>query len=179
MEFFLKIKAWQLFILLFVLPYGLQFAVMGTLIGTGEPALIFVLMPFVMLVFIAVFIGWFWTLGTELNKKVPEEIRMKSGFFRFGIIYSFIYMLCFLVFFVLTTTANSVKGLFAVIVPFHLFAMFCMFYGLYFVSKNFVMAERKQAVRFYDFAGPFFLIWFYPIGVWFIQPRINRMFQKN
>ena len=33
-------------------------------------------------------LGWFWALGTRLNKKVPEEIRMKSKFFRFGLIYS-------------------------------------------------------------------------------------------
>jgi hypothetical protein len=31
-------------------------------------------------------------------------------------------------------------------------------------------------VSFYDFSGPFFLLWFFPIGIWIIQPRINRLF---
>ncbi len=51
-----------------------------------------------------------------------------------------------------------------------------MFYDLYFVSKNLVLAETSKSASFYDYAGPFFLIWFFPVGVWFIQPRINRLY---
>jgi uncharacterized RDD family membrane protein YckC len=53
--------------------------------------------------------------------------------------------------------------------------MFCMFYDVYFVSKNLVLAETSKSASFYDYARPFFLIWFFPVGVWFIQPRINRL----
>jgi len=50
-----------------------------------------------------------------------------------------------------------------VIVPLHFFAMFCLFYDLYFVSKSLVTAETRRPVTFYDYAGPFFLIWFFPM----------------
>ena len=79
MKFFLQLRAWQLFLLLF-----------GPL-----AALMFTATVFVEVIFIGAFLGWFWTLGTQLNKKVPEEIRTKSGFFRFGIAYTAVYMLCF------------------------------------------------------------------------------------
>ncbi|WP_238388512.1 hypothetical protein, partial [Christiangramia aestuarii] len=61
------------------------------------------------------------------------------------------------------------------IIPLHLFSMFCMFYLLYFVSKTIKTVELKRSVTFSDFVGEFFMIWFFPIGVWFIQPRINKI----
>lgn len=68
--------------------------------------------------------------------------------------------------------------LFAIIVPLHLFSMFCIFYSLYFVAKTFKTVELQREVSFSDFVGEFFLIWFYPIGIWFIQPKINKMIEK-
>jgi hypothetical protein len=74
---------------------------------------------------------------------------------------------------------NPNPSMIAVILPLHFFAMFCLFYDLYFVSKNLVMVETGKRVTFYDYAGPFFLIWFFPIGIWFIQPRINRLYEQK
>jgi len=175
MKLFLKMKAWQLFVLLF----GTQFLMMPVVMVGGNPQRMFTIMPIAMLVFLAVFMGWFWSLGNNINRKVPEDIRPSPRFFRFGLAYSSVYMLVFVVFFILTASGNIGGGFFCLIFLFHLFAMFCMFYALYFIAKNLVMAERKENVGFYEFAGPFFLIWMYPIGVWFIQPRVNEMFQHE
>jgi hypothetical protein len=30
-----------------------------------------------------------------------------------------------------------------------------------------------------DYIGEFFLFWFFPIGIWFIQPRINNIVSKD
>jgi hypothetical protein len=57
--------------------------------------------------------------------------------------------------------------------------MFYMFCTLYFVSKSWVLAETGNAATFYDYAGPFFLTWFFPIGIWVIQPKVNRLFDKT
>ena len=176
MKIFLKLKAWQLFTLLFGPHLLMMMAVIMT--GGGPRRMVFIL-PLPMIVFLAVFMAWFWSLGVHINQKVPEEIRPSSRYFRIGLAYSSIYMIAFVGFFVLTASGNSRPEFFAFIFPFHLFAMFCLFYALYFVAKNFVMAERQKTVEFYDCAGPFFLLWLYPIGVWFIQPRINRMFQDQ
>jgi hypothetical protein len=37
----------------------------------------------------------------------------------------------------------------------------------------------QKPVTFSDFAGEFFLIWFFPVGIWIIQPRINKLFDTN
>jgi hypothetical protein len=54
--------------------------------------------------------------------------------------------------------------------------MFCLFYSVRFVSKSLTLAETCKPASFYEYAGPFFLIWFYPIGVWLVQPRVNRLY---
>jgi hypothetical protein len=30
-----------------------------------------------------------------------------------------------------------------------------------------------------DFAGEFFLLWFYPVGIWIVQPKINKMVEST
>lgn len=89
------------------------------------------------------------------------------------------YMLLFMVFFAGIPHGVKPINLMAIIFPLHLLAMFCMFYSLYFIAKNLVMAEKNEIIEFYDFSGPFFLIWFFPIGIWFIQPRINALYEKH
>jgi putative effector of murein hydrolase LrgA (UPF0299 family) len=73
---------------------------------------------------------------------------------------------------------DFISGLFAFIIPIHLFAMFCIFYSLYFVAKTIKTVELQRAVTFSDFVLEFFLIWFYPIGIWIIQPQINKMIEE-
>jgi len=57
--------------------------------------------------------------------------------------------------------------------------MFSLLYNVYFVSKTLVQAETGKPASFYDYAGPFFLLWFFPVGVWFTQPRINRLYEQH
>jgi len=56
--------------------------------------------------------------------------------------------------------------------------MFCLFYCLYFVAKTLKTVELQREVSFNDFIAEFFLTWFFPIGVWILQPRINKMIKE-
>lgn len=62
-----------------------------------------------------------------------------------------------------------------ILVVMHLLATIAVLYVLGFSAKNLIMAEKQAAISFFDYAGPFFLMWFFPIGVWFVQPRVNRL----
>jgi hypothetical protein len=53
--------------------------------------------------------------------------------------------------------------------------VFCIFYCFYFTAKTFKTAELQKEVSFNDFVGEFFLVWFSPIGVWILQPKINQL----
>ena len=48
---------------------------------------------------------------------------------------------------------------------------------MYFVAKTLKTVELQKEVLFSDFAGEFFIVWFFPIGIWIIQPKINKIIE--
>ena len=129
--------------------------------------------------------GWQFSVATGLQKMVPSGVNMKVKKFKIFFFFPIVYITLILIFvsYVLTTINFSNPQaidyrffmLFSLIIPIHLFSMFCIFYCLYFVAKTFKTAELQREVTFSDFVGEFFLIWFFPIGVWIIQPKINKI----
>jgi hypothetical protein len=65
------------------------------------------------------------------------------------------------------------------IFPLHLTSMVGMFYGLWFTAKQFTTYQHGRDVSFLEYSGPFFLFWFSPIGVWFLQPKVNQLPDRN
>ncbi|MFT5819382.1 MAG: hypothetical protein ACI8ZM_000605 [Crocinitomix sp.] len=61
------------------------------------------------------------------------------------------------------------------IVVMHLLSMFSIFYCIYFCTKTLKSIELGRNITFGDYAGEFFLIWFFVIGIWIIQPKINNL----
>lgn len=195
-EKFLKAKHWQLFLLTFGIPMIIQFVMMGTIftnVGSeNSPDPTFMLnyikfFPIMMLIFMGVFFGWFWSVAVGLQRKVPEDVKMKVKKFKifFFIPMAYIFFMILLMGIQMNglmtngtePSGGLIGGLAAVIVPLHLFSMFCIFYSLYFVATTFKTVELQREVKFSDFAGEFFMIWFYPIGIWIVQPKINKMIE--
>lgn len=180
-RFFLRAKHWQIFLLLVGIGFiGDVVLVASSISATPQSPedVAKIGLPFgiVTVLFMVCFLGWFWSMGTFLSSIVRPALRLKTRFFRFALVYPGLYIFVFIALFQSVTTNPA---LFLIIFPFHFFAMFCIFYGLYFVSKSLVLAETSRRASFYDYAGPFFLIWFFPIGVWFTQPRINRLYAER
>jgi len=193
---FLKAKHWQLFIVTFGITMIFQFVIMGSMILNLDnqvhlyPGIIFnrfKFIPLIILLFMGLTFVWFWSVGIGLQKRVPENVTMKVKKFKVFLFIPMIYM--FILGVLLSFASNGlfefgskpnwglIGGLFTVIVLLHLFSVFCIFYSLYFVAKTIKTAELQRAVEFGDFVGEFFLIWFYPIGIWIIQPRVNKMIE--
>jgi hypothetical protein len=177
-RFFLRAKHWQIFLLLFGLGLlGNVTVIVSSLSAIQSPLdswrsgfLIFAVLT---LLFIFCFLGWLWSMGSFLDSVVQPELCLEMKIFRVAVIYPMCYFPIFMAFFL---SLSVMPMLFVVIFPLHLLAMSCMFYLLYFVSKSLVLAETRKPASFYEYAGPFFLLWFFLIGVWFTQPRINRLY---
>jgi hypothetical protein len=184
----LKIKHWQLFCLLFG---GFPLVFLAVSFSTSFlQEIVYGFVP-CMILYIATIFGWFYAMGTNLTKKLPETVNMKLR--RFKIFFSIpITYIILIVLFIpgvilfkllgvsIPLDADIAYPIFIVlIVSLHLFSIFCIFYCLYFISKSLKAVELQGPVTFNDYAGEFFLIWFFPIGVWFIQPRINKLFDEK
>jgi len=184
MSIFLRLKHWQLFLLLIGIPLIFQFVIMGSVILSNNTNIMMTVFPIMMFLLLAIFFGWFYALGTNLHKKLPIFAPMNLKTFKIFMFIpvAYIVTICLFMLVALPDLADSGQesfAYFAIIFPIHIFSMFCIFYCLYFISKAMKTLEWQKQVTFSDYAGEFFLIWFFPIGVWFIQPRINKIFETE
>ena len=195
---FLKAKHWQLFTLVFILPIAVQgimmISIFSDVIDNPNPDPAFMLnymwaFPIIMLLVISVNFGWLWSVAVGLQKKVPQNVTMKVKKFKIFFFIPLFYLSAIALFFVtmMSTMVNSnpesipplLAGMLFIIIPLHLFSMFCIFYSLYFVAKTIKTVELQREVTFGEFIGEFLMIWFYFIGIWFLQPKINKMVAEN
>ena len=178
MKILLRMKHWQLFILLLAPSFILNIFLFSAQQDFSTTALQF---SIGMVLTTAVFFGWFYSMGTMLHRKLPDTVRMNITRFKIFLFIPLIYILFLSFFFGPISINDDLSGavMTGLIIPVHLFSMFCIFYCLYFNAKALKAVEWQKNVTFSDFAGEFFLIWFFPIGLWIIQPRINKLVENN
>lgn len=189
-EHFLKAKHWQLFHLTFGIPLIFQLVMTGLMISNfSQPeqsqtmAFSYIkIFPLIMVLFIATLFGWIWSIAIGLQRNVPKEVKMKVRKLKIFFFIPVIYISLVILFVSIVITGNTINpsgglvgGLFAIVFPLHLFSMFCIFYSIYFAAKTIKTVELQRKVGFADFVGEFFLVWFFPIGIWIIQPKVNKM----
>ena len=176
-DFFLRAKHWHLFVLFFIVPTILEITATGYIPTTFRSWRELGLSPFVylglMLLDTFCLLAWLWAMGWFLNSLQKPVVRLKLSFFRFALIYAPAYMLIF--FPVMSTSEPPVQ----IVVPLHLFAIFCLFYVFFFVARSLVTVNKGKQVSFSEYAKSLVLLLFYPIGVWRIQPRINQLYAQR
>lgn len=196
---FLKAKHWQLFLLTFGVPFIFQiimmvfmFTTMASTNSGSDPKAIFDIMmfsPLISVLFMGVLFGWFWSVAIGLQKKIPSDIKMPLTRFKIFFFVPLVYLIIISLVMAFsfkgmmngTSQPNPalIAGAMVFIVPLHLFSMFCIFHSLYFAAKVIKTAELQRNTSFSDFAGEFFLIWFFPIGIWMIQPKVNSIYEEE
>jgi hypothetical protein len=207
-QIFLKAKHWQLFLLIFVLPLFIYFGWLISFLGDFIHEAMyesdelpvdffssFVTMLALMIIPIAIQYAWFWSMAIGLQKKLPADVKMNvplfKAFFIIPLVYGLLYLLFLISFFSNIERLEDLEhmedfsnigwligGIF-IFITLSLFVMVCTFYQYWFIAKTIKCADQQKDLRFGDFVGEFFLVWFYPIGVWILQPMINRILERD
>ena len=194
---FLKAKHWQLFGLMFGLPMLFQIIMMTSVFASiqsesnPDPTEMLKMMrffPIIMIVYMGLFFSWFWSIAIGLQNKVPQNVTMKTKRFKIFFFIPLLYILV-LSFFIGNIFNGVIESqildgammarMIGIILPLHLLSMFGIFHSLYFVSKTLKTVELQKKVSFSDFVGEFFMLWFYPVGIWIIQPKLNELAEVN
>ena len=181
MSIFLRMKHWQLFVLLVALPLAVEFVMMVSLILFRNFSVIGMVFPALMIICLGTYFGWMYSLGINLHRRLPASVGMSLTAFRLFFFTPVVYILTIcayvgVAFSIVSPPDRANPFIILLIIPVHLFCMFCIFYCLYFVAKAIKAVELQRPVYAGDYIGEFFLLWFYFVGVWFIQPKINKMF---
>ena len=136
--------------------------------------------------------GWQWSVGSGLKHKLPRGVRMNFKLYKAFTIVPIVYFVCYITFIFLmfsrmeqaihsTNPFDFLELIFSmmlgmiVMLPFALFASYCMFYNFYYCAKTLKSIELGREAELGDYIGYFFLFWFNFVGFWIIQPSVNKI----
>lgn len=178
MEILLHLKHWQVFVMtfgvvlvsgisIFFIPTGFEYGLLFTRATT-----------IVALLGNIAASAWLYVVTTELFKKIPsaesEEVETSLQTFKVCLFLLVGYQVAVnLVFPVLRYDMGAIVYLLSFV------SLGISIYTHYFAAKMLAWVERKKNLGFGDFSGDFFAFLFYPIGIWFLQPRINNIFDNG
>ena len=170
---FLRLKAWQLFILLMG-PGVLGFWLIHDATSVEEFEKAYEKIGHINNIAAGIYFCWIFSIGYSANNKVAFELRKSAIPFTLGLLYIAGYSL-FMQSILGVSGDISASENFSIILPFHLLAIFGALYAFWFAAQQFAAIKEGRKVRFGDFSRLFLSIWFFPIGVWYFQPQVNRL----
>ena len=203
----LRLKHWQLFLITFVVPFVayligiISFAVVmvrGSIAGEKfgyqfvpqvKDFIPLIVGGAIMLAGVITHYVWMYSAATRLQAYMhPDMRKLKVKRFRIFFFSPFLYLLLMGILLPVlfsfqpdqhTPPAGPFITIIIVIILGHSYSAFCMIYVLYFSAKTVKSAELQREAHFSDYIGEFFMFWFFPVGVWFLQPKINKIIGRS
>ena len=163
MDIILKAKHWQIFLLLIVPMIVVEFI--------AEP--IYKVLIFVF--WTLLFFGWLLLVHQNLTECLPKRVILSSSLFIINIFVLTI-ALCGVNLFMEPGEVLILEGVWALIGCYCIFAFVQVFYS---TAKRLVSVEQGRESSMGECMGETLLLMFFPLGIWFIQPRIKAAFAKN
>ena len=164
MGFILRLKHWQVFIIVIIGLFINNFTVVD------QPIITMILR----VTGIVIFFGWWLLVGHSLYQLLPNKIDLNYNLF---LINSFIWLASYTIVIVISDGEGmTFKGV-AALPAFYVFYAFLHF--LMFPVRTLKSIEKNQKASVSECIGDLFLVLFLPIGIWFLQPRINRVAQRS
>jgi len=169
MKFFLEMKHWELFLMIF-LPTAL--------------CLLFRI-PFERLVIasIALFMmivlqTWFFSIGYWANRRLPESRRSGTALFIIGLTIPVIYLVMVIIIYFPMLSSSTPPPPPTWMLPMHMASMAGIFYGIWFSARKLKSLLENEDADFMIFSNTFFLMWIFPLGIWLIQPDVNKLYYR-
>lgn len=190
-EKILKAKHWQIFIVAFAVPFIVSIAlyfitIISIVINNhnNDPLVmlkIFNIMPILVIITCVPVYLWYWSIGIGLQKQIPENLKLNTNTFKICFLITLLFPIILSCLFAYIFSdpenfLNFVSPIFVLyLVPLYIIAFLCSIYNMYFIAKTLKTAELKKQVKFGEFVGEFFIVMFYYVGIWVLQPKINEI----
>ncbi len=123
-------------------------------------------------------------LGKSLCEKLPagHDLKMwRFSFHLFSILTGLIIVNIVLDGDYLTNHQNNTVNTSVLypLIPVELLIVYSIFYVDWFIAKAVATVEKQRTVRFGDYSGDFILLWFPLIGIWWVHPKVRKIFQNG
>ena len=116
---------------------------------------------------------WSYSVTRMLSKKNKYDTGIKLVNFTINLILATLYLIFISIYFALTHDTEDPKWFLLVILIGHSYLFFSVLYLINFIAKILSTVELKRVTKFNDFVVYFFMLFFFPIGVWWLYPKIR------
>ena len=123
--------------------------------------------------------GWMYAIGIGLQRRLPESLQSPQTTFRIHFAYVFFCIALIGLIMLFREELNRNQSLSAVVVLLILYYFVAAFVVMRFAAKSLASLELQRIAAAADYAGYMMLMWLFPVGVWFIQPKLNRIVDQN
>ena len=202
-NFIYRLKHWQIFLIIFgpiAILYYFMMRRMFALISeiSYDPGMaedmdptefmdgMFSYLPIMLLFYLLIYL-WYWAVGVGLQQKIPQELRQNTSLFKVLLFIPILFL-----FFYIYAFSNMMESMMAFeegeIPDMSMFSSMMFgslitfgisMYLVYFTAKTLKTAYKQERQDVGDFIGEFFLILFFPIGIWILQPMINKIIEEE
>jgi len=148
-ELYNKLPTWIVFFILIIPDFVISIGPISFIVGTFVYGL------------------WLMVIIMILQRIVPPEINVNPGWFLIRLLFALSYM-----FYIEWVKGGELPSSLYVV---HFLAVLSIFSCVIDAARFLVIAEEGRKQRFDKYIGTFLLFMFYPLGVWFLHPRIRRV----
>lgn len=172
MIFFVEAKPLTIFILIFGVPFCLALLAVAVV---DSPTVVEVLYSISLVTFYMglLFLFWIFSVGRYLSEAKGTVSGIAYRFFYISVMYLFL-ILSLILFFPLF--GDKIGKIFSgILLSMLVIGVVCIYYVMTYLSKMIVNVEKKDASNSSDYIETFVALIFFPVGIWFIQSRINKI----
>ena len=172
MDFILKLKNWQLFLIIFLFPFTIGFGLIAFIeFNYNNESLI---MGIVSIIYYAIFVLWNYKVIKTFNRRVRilklQQIKRLDLSLIVLPIYAVFLLFPDKMFFNDDILLNILSPIFIILMTYAFFFMvFC-------TAKTLKGLQLKDQLRTADIIIEMLLILYFPLGIWSLQKRVNRFF---
>lgn len=187
MRKYLLAKHWHYFIAAFILPLFILTLGLFLPFYVLNGATPFIAIPLSILIAQLVIYFWLWNIGKLLFNKLPFFISKEYAVFKWLIIIPaaislliFIFLLsgAFILGMGYFSYSSTLFSSMIIILPLWGLLLLSKLYCFYFAAKVLKSSEQHRNVRGVEILNDFMLLVFFPIGIWIIQPRLNKLMRQ-
>jgi hypothetical protein len=171
----LRLKSWQTFGLIIIIPILLIIsgAIMSRISGINAIGTIFSV--FAVLTMMISYYGWIWSAGVLIYRNSNSKIKLSLNSFK--LLFRLALFLFLIINPILKKVLNEESSYLIQIVG--LTSLLSFLYCIYFIVVSVRNIEEERNIKAGSLFLDFILIWILPIGIWFIQPRVKEIFSNT
>jgi nitrate reductase gamma subunit len=167
MRKFLTLKHWHLFLLIFICGAWISPSPLREIINT---------------IAVVTFTLWIYAIGVYGQERIVELglNPMNVKLFKINLLVVGVFFLIrFFLFNSEPTTSETIELKDITLILGGLYSFFAVLQIIIFACKTIAKIELRKEVSFGDYFTNFLLIFFFPIGIWILQPKVNKFFTTN